>query len=106
MSVDRSHITAAIQTVIDNEADDWKRDFYTSVIPILECKMLFHGGEVCAYCRANGLREPHHHNVWGAVVNSLQGKGFAVKLGYVEPTTHQSHINKVRQWESNLFRGF
>jgi hypothetical protein len=50
------------------------------------------------------MADPHHHNVWGAMMTSLRGLGWVEKIGMVRPTTKHTHINQVCQWESKLFR--
>jgi len=88
----------------ENEPDEWKQNYYHHAARYLARNRFVEGGKVCAYCREQGMSEPHHHNVWGAMVSSLRRLGWVTKVGMIEPTTRHTHINEVCQWESNLYK--
>lgn len=96
-------IQDGIRSVQENEADEWKERYYTVAADFLTNNRFFEGGQICAACRAANIGEPHHHNVWGAMLTSLRKNGWAVKKGYVTPTTVQTHIDKVVWWESLIY---
>jgi hypothetical protein len=85
--------------------DDWKKMYYDNALKFLTKHKLFDGGQLCAFCREQGMPEPHHHNVWGAMVNSLRKMGWTEKVGMMVPTTMHTHINYVCQWKSKLYKG-
>ena len=96
-------INSEINRAHENEKSQWKKDYYSSAATYLSSHEYMEGGKLCAYCRNLGMGEPHHHNVWGAMLNSLRKMGWITKAGMVEPTTKHTHINAVCQWKSNLF---
>jgi hypothetical protein len=97
-------IESEIEKVYVNADDDWKKQYYENAAKYLSENRIIEGGKICAFCRAEGMPDPHHHNVWGAMMASLQKLGWVEKIGMVTPTTRHTHINKVCQWESKLFR--
>ena len=96
-------IQEGIQTVRDNEAEEWKERYYLVAAQFLTNRAYFEGGEICAQCRAEKIGEPHHHNVWGSMLTTLRKHGWAQKMGYVTPTTVQTHIDKVVLWKSLIY---
>ena len=97
-------IAAEIERAYVNADDDWKKEYYHNAANYLATNRYVEGGKICAFCRAQGMADPHHHNVWGAMMTSLRKLGWVEKVGMVEPTTKHTHINQVCQWESKLFR--
>lgn len=98
-------INEILESVVVKTDDEWKADYFKTAISFLVDNETFEGGQICAHCRNNGLREPHHHNVWGAMLMALRKAGWTEKLGYVQPTTAHTHINAVVKWKSNLYKG-
>jgi len=84
--------------------DGWKQEYYQNAARYLAEHKIVEGGKICAYCRSQGMKEPHHHNVWGSMMASLRKLGWVEKIGMVTPTTKHTHIDKVCQWESKLFK--
>tara|TARA_R110000751_G_scaffold154609_3_gene259658 strand:- start:2295 stop:2606 length:312 start_codon:yes stop_codon:yes gene_type:complete len=97
-------IEAEIERAYQNADDDWKKEYYYNAAKYLADNRILEGGKICAFCRSQGMNEPHHHNVWGAMVASLSKLGWITKLGMVRPTTKHTHINAVCQWQSELFK--
>lgn len=97
-------IAAEIERAYVNADDDWKKEYYQNAANYLAKNRYVEGGKICAFCRSQGMADPHHHNVWGAMMSSLKKLGWVEKIGMVEPTTKHTHINQVCQWESKLFR--
>lgn len=97
-------IEEEIDRVYVNADDEWKKAYYQNAAEFLKRNHLFEGGKICLFCRERGMNEPHHHNVWGAMVTSLKKMGWIEKVGMVVPTTRHTHINAVCQWESKLYR--
>ena len=89
-------IKAEIDRAFVHADDDWKAGYYQNAAKYLSGHHIVEGGKIC---------DPHHHNVWGAMMHSLQKLGWVEKIGMVRPTTRHSHINEVCQWESKLFKG-
>ncbi len=87
----------------DNEPDAWKAEYYSHAAGFLAAREFVEGGQITAHCRKQGLGEPHHHNVWGAMISSLQKLGWVVKVGSVRPSTKHTHIGAVARWQSQLF---
>jgi len=100
----KTHIQQQIDLALDNAKADWKRRYYELAEEFLRTHEVFEGGELKAYCKAHGLDDPHSHNVWGSMVQSLaRAKGWTVKIGEVEPTTAHTHIDRVGQWRSLIY---
>jgi|TARA_X000001388_G_scaffold23937_1_gene16438 hypothetical protein len=97
-------IAAEIERAYVNADDDWKKEYYHNAASYLAKNRYVEGGKICAFCREQGMADPHHHNVWGAMITSLKKLGWVEKIGMIEPTTKHTHINQVCQWESKLFR--
>lgn len=100
-------IEEGIASVLNCENPEWRRAYLELVAQFLKERKkttwgTFHGGQVCDYCRDRGLEEPHHHNVWGAMLTVVKKLGWARKIGYTEPDTRQSHIKQVVLWEVTL----
>tara|TARA_Y100001951_G_C11128091_1_gene176658 strand:+ start:191 stop:508 length:318 start_codon:yes stop_codon:yes gene_type:complete len=105
MEMDRHEfIESEITRAWENEPNEWKKDYYRHAANYLSKNQYVEGGKICAFCRKQGMEEPHHHNVWGAMIASLRKMGWMDKVGMVEPTTKHTHINEVCQWESKLFK--
>ena len=97
-------IASEIERAYVNADEGWKEEYYTNAANYLAENHYIEGGDICAYCRAQGMSNPHHHNVWGAMITSLQKLGWIEKVGMVQPTTKHTHINAVCQWESKVFK--
>ena len=97
-------IQAEIERTYATADDDWKKAYYQNAVEYLRNNQYIEGGKLCAFCRERGMPEPHHHNVWGAMVASLGKRGWMEKIGMVVPTTKHTHINAVCQWKSKLYR--
>ena len=93
-----------IERVFVNADDEWKKQYYEHAARYLRGHRIVEGGQICAYCRAQGMPDPHHHNVWGAMMASLRNLGWVEKIGMVTPTTRHTHIDKVCQCESKLYK--
>jgi DNA polymerase I-like protein with 3'-5' exonuclease and polymerase domains len=99
----KDHIQKDIDRALANARQEWKERYYELAYEFLEAHEIFEGGELKAYCKMQGLEDPHSHNVWGSMVQSLaRTKGWTVKIGEVEPTTAHTHIDRVGQWRSLL----
>ena len=85
--------------------DDWKQEYYENAAKYLSEHHIVEGGKICAFCRSQGMADPHHHNVWGAMMLSLKKLGWVEKIGMIRPTTRHTHISEVCQGESQLFKG-
>ena len=101
----QKHVQAEIERAYVNADDDWKKNYYRNAAQFLARNRVFEGGKMCAYCRERGMPDPHHHNVWGAMLGGLRRLGWIEKVGRVAPTTKHTHIDSVCQWESKLYRG-
>ena len=97
-------IESEITRAHESDPNEWKKDYYENAAKYLAKNRYIEGGKICAYCREQGMSEPHHHNVWGAMIASLRKLGWVTKVGMIEPTTKHTHINSVCQWESNLYK--
>jgi len=97
-------IESEITRAHESEPNEWKKDYYENAAKYLAKNRYIEGGKICVYCREQGMSEPHHHNVWGAMIASLRKLGWVTKVGMIEPTTKHTHINSVCQWESNLYK--
>ena len=97
-------IEQEIQRARDNESDAWKLEYYRHAAGLLAAREFVEGGQITAYCRKQGLGEPHHHNVWGSMIASLQKLGWLVKVGSVKPSTRHTHIGAVARWKSQLWQ--
>ena len=97
-------IASEIERAYVNADEDWKEEYYINAASYLAENRYIEGGSICAYCRAQGMSNPHHHNVWGAMVTSLRKLGWIEKIGTVQPTTKHTHIDAVCQWESKIFK--
>ena len=56
-----------IQTEIERAfeaADDWKKQYFENAVKFLQKNRYLEGGHLCAFCREQGMPDPHHHNVW------------------------------------------
>ncbi len=98
-------IEAEIDRAYVHADDEWKQEYYQNAAKYLSEHKFIEGGKICAFCRSQGMSDPHHHNVWGAMMVSLRNLGWVEKVGMVRPTTRHTHINEVCQWESQLFKG-
>ena len=98
-------IEAEIERAYVHANDEWKQEYYDNAAKYLSEHEFVEGGKICAFCRSQGMKDPHHHNVWGAMMASLRKLGVVGKVGMVRPPTRHKHIDKVCQWKSNLFRG-
>ena len=98
-------IAAEIERAYVHADDDRKKAYYHNAAEYRSKNKIVEGGKLCAFCRERGMPDPHHHNVWGAMVASLQKMGWIEKVGMIQPTTKHTHINAVCQWESKLYRG-
>jgi hypothetical protein len=98
-------IEAEIDRAYVHADDEWKQEYYQNAAKYLAEHKIVEGGKICAFCRSQGMADPHHHNVWGAMMTSLKKLGWVEKIGMVRPTTRHTHINEVWQWESKLFKG-
>jgi hypothetical protein len=104
-SADRhAFIEAEIQRAYTNADDEWKKQYYHNAARYLAKNRYLEGGHLCAFCRSQGMADPHHHNVWGSMLAALRKLGWIEKVGMVEPTTKHTHINSVCQWESKLYK--
>lgn len=104
-SADRhAFIEAEITRAYTHADDDWKKQYYHHAARYLAANRYTEGGKLCAFCRSQGMPDPHHHNVWGSMLASLRKLGWIEKIGMMEPTTKHTHINSVCQWESKLFK--
>ena len=97
-------IQGEIERAYVNADDDWKKAYYQNAVKFLATNRYLEGGHLCAFCRKQGMADPHHHNVWGSMLSSLRKLGWIEKVGMVTPTTKHTHINSVCQWESKLYR--
>jgi len=96
-------ISQGIDRAFENAEEEWKERYYSAAAEFLTNTEYFEGGEICRYCRRKNIGEPHHHNVWGSMLASLRKCDWAEKVGYVTPTTVQTHIGKVVYWRSLIF---
>ena len=97
-------IQKEIERAYTNADDDWKKQYYQNAVKFLTANRYLEGGHLCAFCRQQGMPDPHHHNVWGSMLASLRKLGWIEKVGMVTPTTKHTHINSVCQWESKLYK--
>ena len=97
-------IREEIKRARESEDDAWKLEFYKHSANFLSKNEFVEGGQLTLFCRKMGMDEPHHHNVWGAMIASLQKLGWIVKVGSVKPTTKHTHIGAVARWQSKLFK--
>ena len=97
-------IASEIERSYVHADDDWKKAYYHNAAEYLSKNKIIEGGKLCAFCHERGMPDPHHHNVWGAMVASLRKMGWIEKVGMIQPTTKHTHINAVCQWESKLYR--
>jgi len=87
-----------VEANLSGTPEDWNDEYERET---------FDGSVPCAYARANGLWEPHHHNCWVSMLVSMSKKGYATQnKGTTTPgsSTH-SHNNNVGMWTSNLYKG-
>jgi hypothetical protein len=96
-------ITVGMMDVIAAEKEAWRIDYEELFLQFAKKHDYFEGGHVCRALRKAGLRNPHHHNVWGAMLNSMAKKGYILKVGNVTPTTSHTHIAQVGLWESSVY---
>lgn len=99
----QEYIQSEINRAWQNESDEWKKLYYHHAAVYLSTHQYVEGGKICAYCRKQGMENPHHHNVWGAMMSSLRRMGWIHKIGMVQPTTKHTHIERVCEWESKLY---
>jgi hypothetical protein len=103
---ERKHvISASIKRVIDNEKYDWKEKYEILFIKFAEKNKFFTGDQIKAHMIMVGLEYPHHHNVWGAMVSSMNKKGYMESIGIRTPMSKHNHMNSVNWWKSNLIKG-
>lgn len=96
-----------VEANLGNTPEDWKDEYERLFIRLCNERETFDGSVPCAYARANGLWEPHHHNCWVSMLVSMSKKGYATQnKGTTTPgsSTH-SHNNNVGMWTSNLYKG-
>jgi hypothetical protein len=82
--------------------DKWRQDYISTVLPFLSERKTIEGGELCQYCRNQGLREPWHHNEWVSMPMILASHEFIAPVGKINPSTSHSHIDQVTLWVSLL----
>lgn len=100
----RDHVQADIDKVLEHERKQWESDYVETVTPFLRTHETFQGGELKAYCILHGLRRPHHHNVWGGMVQALaRVYGLTEKIGEEVPDTPHTHIDRVGVWRSLIY---
>jgi len=76
----------------------WEKDYRRLFTKFLSTHAVFDGSEVSAWMRKHGLRDPEHHNFWGAQIAYYAGQGLIKKLGHVAPMNKHSHIRTVQLW--------
>lgn len=105
--IDHAEIDALAQRVLDNETDQWRRDYCATVLPFLMTTETVEGGELTAYCRRQGLVNPHHPNVWPAAVRALVMHGVLEKVGVsTGARSPYSHDHRgANLWRSLLYKG-
>ncbi len=97
-------IDEEIERAYVNADDGWKKQYIENAVRFLKKNRYLEGGHLCAFCREQGMPDPHHHNVWCSMVRVLNQYGWITKIGKIKPTCKHTHIHEVTQWESNLFR--
>ena len=97
-------IQTEIERAFEAADDDWKKQYFENAVKFLQKNRYLEGGHLCAFCREQGMPDPHHHNVWCSMVRVLKQYGWITKIGKIKPTCKHTHIHEVTEWESNLFR--
>ena len=97
-------IQTEIERAFEASDDDWKKQYFENAVKFLKKNRYLEGGHLCAFCREQGMPDPHHHNVWCSMVRVLNQYGWITKIGKIKPTCKHTHIHEVTEWESNLFR--
>ena len=97
-------IQTEIERAFEASDDDWKKQYFENAVKFLKKNRYLEGGHLCAFCREQGMPDPHHHNVWCSMVRVLNQYGWITKIGKKKPTCKHTHIHEVTEWESNLFR--
>ena len=98
-------IAEEISKAYEHETDDWKTEYYKTVVSYLVENEFFEGSSLCSHCRNQGMEDPHHHNVWGSMVSALNKFGWIEKIGMVEPKSKHNHQILVCEWKSKLYKG-
>lgn len=85
------------------EADSWKKEYFHNAAIYLNTNYRVRGGEICDFCRKQGMKEPSSPNVWPAMLQSL------VKLGWIEKNAAVAHMTKHQrrnacQWTSRIYQ--
>ena len=96
-----------VKQVLESERQSWRDDYEVLFIKLCAEREYFDGSVPCEYARKNGLREPHHHNVWVAMPTAMRKKGYVSQItGTTVPgSSSHSHNNNVGYWRSNLYKG-
>ncbi len=97
---------AGIKTVLEHERKEWLLRALRCVLNVARNCREFTADEVRLAISDDGMPEPHHPNVYGALMNSAVREGVCVITDRTRisnrPDAH-SHRNPV--WQSRIFRG-
>ena len=93
--VEKNRVLAA---VLSKAKKGWVRQGLGLIPDLAGHKMT---GEEIRYTLVNqGMEEPHHHNVWGALILLANKKGLLRETGkYAPSTTPSSHCRRSRIYE-------
>lgn len=99
----KAAISDGIERSVKNAEKEWLARYEVLCMIFAMNNKVFHGGELCKFCRKRKLWEPDKHNRWVGAVTVLESQGYITKIGEVEPDTEQSHIGSLSLWQSNIY---
>lgn len=90
---------AGLDLVLENEAEEWRAAALACVSSVASRLRWLSIHDVRRECERAGIGEPHHHNVWGALLRSA--KGVVRHTGAtVKNPSPSAHARTVGLWES------
>jgi len=101
------HLKAEGQdSVLAHESAEWRQEALALLFEFTRTATEFHADDFKAYCDRNGLREPHHRNVWGSLYSAAARKRWIEKTGrYAASQTPESHAHHYVIWRSLINPG-
>jgi len=88
----------AMDRVLANERKDWSLQVF-EYVKKLPKGWVGLGEDIRFGATLHGIRQPHHPNCWGAIINALTRAGMLTRTGNMaKPTARASHARKSQEY--------
>jgi hypothetical protein len=99
LSLARAARDEAQARVLDNEPPPWIDDALALLRRFVADRQSFIGEDFRVYAALHGLRQPHHHNAWGALMMTAAKRGICCPTDQTrQMCTSKSHARRSPVW--------